>query len=94
VTCQQPTPVWSPKRLTDSPTATAPEPSPALTDPEYTVHDLAQRLQCSDRHIWRMLDRKLIPGVIRIGRLVRLHRPTVDAWIANGCKPCRTAGRE
>jgi len=78
--------------MTDSPNVTAPEPSPPPDDREYTVADLAQRLQCSDRHIWRMLDRKLIPGVIRIGRLVRLHRPTVDAWLANGGKSVRHLG--
>jgi excisionase family DNA binding protein len=77
--------------MADSSITAATEPPPA--DRDYTVPDLAKRLQCSDRHIWRMLDRKLIPGVIRIGRLVRLHRPTVDAWLANGGKPSRTAGK-
>jgi excisionase family DNA binding protein len=58
-------------------------------EPDYTVPDFAARRQCSERHIWRLIDAGKIPGVCRLGRLVRIHRATADAWFANGCKPVR-----
>ncbi len=60
----------------------ATSPSPAA---HYTVVDLAGLLQCSDRHVWRLIDAGRIPGVIRLGRIVRLHRATIDQWLAAGC---------
>jgi len=71
----------------------APELSTTPADQDYTVSDLAHRMQCSDRHIWRLIDGKLIPGVYRIGRLVRLHRPTVDSWLASGAPSKWKIGR-
>jgi excisionase family DNA binding protein len=79
--------------MTASPTVTPAAPSSAPADPDYTVSDLAKRGQCSERHIWRLIDMGQIPGVYRLGRLVRIHRPTADAWFAQGCPPCRRAGR-
>jgi len=79
---------------------TAPE--PAAVPPQlpgnldlatYRVEDIAKGLQCSPRHVWRLVDRDLIPGKIRLGRLVRFSRRLVDEWIAGGCKPRRTVGR-
>jgi excisionase family DNA binding protein len=72
----------------------APAPSTAPAERDYTVNDLAGRTQSSARHIWRLIDAGRVPGVYRLGRLVRIHRATADAWLAGGCKPCRTAGRE
>jgi excisionase family DNA binding protein len=57
---------------------------PALDASTYTVPDLARLLQCSERHVWRMIDMGRIPGVMRIGRLVRIARTVADAWIADG----------
>jgi excisionase family DNA binding protein len=62
-------------------------------DQDYTVRDLAGRTQSSSRHIWRLIDKGLVPGVYRLGRLVRIHRATADAWLAAGCKSIRQAGR-
>jgi excisionase family DNA binding protein len=55
----------------------------------YTVPDLARLLHCNQRHVWRQLDMGRIPGVIRCGRLVRLSRRIIDAWLAGD----RTAGK-
>jgi excisionase family DNA binding protein len=66
----------------------------AVVQRDYTVADLATRLQCSERHLWRLIDRKAVPGVLRIGRLVRLHRATVDAWLAAGAPPQWRAARD
>lgn len=68
-------------------TSTVPSPSlqAALTVIEpatYTVPDLARLLNCSERHVWRQIDLRKIPGVIRCGRLVRLSRHVIDAWLA------------
>jgi excisionase family DNA binding protein len=77
--------------VSDTPTTTAPEP-PAEAD-TYTVDQFAGKTQSSSRHIWRLIDQGLIPGVIRLGRLVRIHKATADAWLAAGCPTKRKAGR-
>jgi excisionase family DNA binding protein len=79
--------------MSDAATPTALEPAqlPGNLDRQtYTVRNLATMLQCSDRHVWRLADQNLIPGKIRLGRLVRFSRRLVDEWIAGGCKPIRT----
>jgi excisionase family DNA binding protein len=69
-------------------TATAQEPSAAPAT--YTVPEIAQLIQSSERHVWRLADQGLIPGRIRgTGRLVRFSRIAVDAWLAGS----RKAGR-
>lgn len=52
----------------------------------YDVPDLATLLKCSERHVRRMIDAGTIPGVIRIGRLVRLHRGVIDDWLTSKAK--------
>jgi excisionase family DNA binding protein len=67
--------------MTEIRTGRAPELSAALA--AYTVPDIARLTQSSERHIWRLVDRDLIPGRIRgLGRLVRFSRSAVDAWLA------------
>jgi excisionase family DNA binding protein len=74
--------------------STAPPPSaPPAEAATYTVPDLACLLQCSERHIWRQLDMGRVPGLIRFGRLVRLSRRTIDAWLAAGCPADRRGAR-
>jgi excisionase family DNA binding protein len=51
----------------------------------YTVEQFAAALQCSPRHIWRQIDLGTVPGVLRIGRLVRIARSVADEWIRSGC---------
>ena len=67
----------------------APDPAPVDRASTYTVEQLAELLQCSARHIWRLSDQNKIPGKLRIGRLVRFSRPQVDAWLAGQAKPAR-----
>ncbi len=54
----------------------------ALESGTYDVPDLAALLKCSERHIRRMIDAREIPGMIRLGRLVRFHRGVIDEWLA------------
>jgi excisionase family DNA binding protein len=75
--------------MTDSPALTAPEPSAALLD----VRAVAQLLDCSPRHVYRMADAGHMPPPVRLGALVRWRRCDLDTWLASGCKPCRAAGR-
>jgi len=69
---------------------TASEPSAAqLLD----VEQVAAILNCSTRHVYRLHDSGRMPPAVRLGSLVRWRRSDLDAWLADGCKPCRTAGR-
>jgi excisionase family DNA binding protein len=58
----------------------------ALEGGTYDVPDLAALMKCSTRHIRRMIDAREIPGIIRLGRLVRFHRGIVDNWLAGKAK--------
>jgi excisionase family DNA binding protein len=67
--------------MIDSPSLTAPDPPTAPAT--YTVPDIAQLIQSSERHIWRLADQGKIPGRVKgLGRLVRFSRSAVDAWLA------------
>jgi excisionase family DNA binding protein len=61
------------------------DPSVMPTERDYTVSDLAKRTQSSTRHIWRLINARKVPGVYRLGRLVRIHRATADGWLSAGC---------
>lgn len=74
--------------MSDSATATVPEPTAAqLLD----VKAVAQLLDCSARHIYRLADSGDMPRPVRLGALVRWSRQSVLDWIAAGCP--RRAGR-
>ena len=36
----------------------------------YTVPQLAELAQCSERHLWRLIDRGKVPGVLKLGRVL------------------------
>jgi excisionase family DNA binding protein len=72
--------------MTDSPTATAPEPSVAqLLD----VQAVAHLLGCSSRHVYRLSDGGRMPSPVRLGALVRWPRHAIEEWIAAGCPVLR-----
>ena len=48
----------------------------------YTIEQLADILQCSIRHVYRLHSRRAIPGAVQCGHLLRWSRKIVDAWIA------------
>jgi excisionase family DNA binding protein len=58
-----------------------------------SVEQVAKLLSCSTRHVYRLADRGAMPPPVKVGALVRWRRQTIEEWITNGCKPCRTAGR-
>jgi len=55
------------------------------------VRAVAALLDCSPRHVYRLSDGGRMPAPVRIGALVRWRRQDLDAWLAAGCQPCRTA---
>jgi excisionase family DNA binding protein len=76
--------------MPDTLTTTVPEPSAAqLLD----VQAVAQLLNCSTRHVYRLADAGRMPAPVKLGALVRWRRQDLASWLAGGCRPCRTAGR-
>ncbi len=73
------------------PTVTLP-PDPAVLPALLDVRAVAQLLDCSPRHVYRLSDGGRMPSPLKIGALVRWRRQDIDVWLAGGCKPCRTAG--
>jgi excisionase family DNA binding protein len=57
------------------------------------VRAVAAWLDCSPRHVYRLADAGRMPAPVRLGALVRWRRQDLDAWLAGGCRPCRTTGR-
>ena len=52
----------------------------------YDVPGLAALLKCSERHVRNMADAGTIPGILRLGRLVRFHRGIVNDWLTEKAK--------
>lgn len=66
-------------------TTTTPAPTETrerLESATYTVAELSVLLDCSERHIHRLRDKKAIPGEIRVGRCVRFARRVIDGWLS------------
>ena len=58
------------------------------------VRAIAERCDCSPRHIYRLADSGRMPAPLRLGALVRWDLEEIDRWIADGCPSCRKgAGR-
>lgn len=49
------------------------------------VQSVADLLDCSPRHIFRLAERQQIPEPVRLGRMVRWRRGEIQRWIENGC---------
>ena len=54
-----------------------------------TVNDVAWLLNCSARTVYRLADSGRIPPPVRLGRLVRWSRRTLEVWLAEGCPACK-----
>lgn len=51
------------------------------------ISQVSQMLNCSKRHIYRMVDSGKMPRPVRLGSLVLWIRTKVEEWVENGCKP-------
>ena len=49
--------------------------------PTLDVYELAMRLGCTVRTVWRMEAKGLIPPARRVGRLVRWDREEIEDWL-------------
>lgn len=50
-----------------------------------STQDLADLMQCSDRHIANLRKEGRMPAPVRLGTLVRWPRKAIEDWIAAGC---------
>ena len=48
-----------------------------------TVPEAAQYLGIRNTKAYEMAARGEMPGLVRIGRLVKVHKPTLDRWLEN-----------
>jgi len=55
-----------------------------------TIQIVEERLMLSTKTIRRWVDAGRIPGVVRLGRLVRFNMQILDQWIAAGCPTAAT----
>lgn len=55
-----------------------------LDDPALTVDQLAKLLQLNRNTVYNLVKAGEIPGATRFGRVIRVHGPTVVAWLAKG----------
>ena len=49
------------------------------------VDDVAANLGCSPKTVRRLADAGKIPGLVRLGRLVKFDLHVIDQWIEQGC---------
>jgi len=54
------------------------------------VSDVAERMNLSTRAIWNYRDMGFMPTAVKVGGAVRWREKDIDAWIAGGCRDCRT----
>ena len=50
---------------------------------------VAEILDCSTRHVYRLADRGQMPRPIKLGKLVRWSASGIQEWIDQGCPFCR-----
>lgn len=68
-------------------------PRPVCSSPHLdaliSIQDVAHMLNCSSRHVYRLVDTRRIPQPIKLGVLLRWIKSDFDRWIAAGCPDCR-----
>lgn len=57
------------------------------------VRAVAEMLDCSARHVYRLADAGRLPRPIKLGALVRWRRAELEAWIDAGCPSQQPGGR-
>lgn len=63
--------------------------SAALLD----VNQVAELLNCSTRHVYRLSDGGRMPKPIKLGALVRWSKVAIDEWLSAGCPRCPNRGK-
>ncbi len=52
-----------------------------------STRQLADRFDCSIRHIQRLNDSGKLPRPLKLGNLIRWRRSEIENWIDGGCQP-------
>lgn len=52
--------------------------------PTLTVDEAAALLRVDRKTLYEAVRRKQIPGVVRIGRVIRISRVAFESWLASG----------
>jgi excisionase family DNA binding protein len=71
----------------------APTSKPAILPALLDVRAVAQLLNCSQRHVYRLADAERIPRPVKLGALVRWDRVDIEDWIAEGCPSCDSSNQ-
>ncbi len=58
------------------------------------VQAVADLLNCSSRHIYRLADMGRMPRPVKLGALIRWSRTAIMDWIDQGCPNSRGGGRD
>jgi excisionase family DNA binding protein len=74
---------------TDRLMMTGQEAAPVVNAALISIHDVANMLDCSPRHVYRLVDTRRIPQPIKLGALLRWVKSDFERWIAAGCPNCR-----
>ncbi len=75
--------------LEDRSAMTGQEAAPVVTAALYTIDDIAGILNCSIRHVRRMVDSQRIPQPVKLGSLLRWLKTDIEQWMASGCPHCK-----
>ena len=79
--------------LEDRSAMTGQEAAPVATAALYSINDIAKLLNCSIRHVRRLVDTQRIPQPVKLGALVRWLKTDIEQWIAAGCPHCKKGNR-
>ncbi len=63
--------------------------APVVTAALYSIDDVAGILNCSIRHVRRLVDTQRIPHPVKLGALLRWVKTDIEQWIAAGCPHCK-----
>ncbi len=73
----------------DRPTTAGQEAAPVVNAALISIQDVATLLDCSRRHIYRLVDTRRIPQPVKLGAMLRWVKADFEQWIATGCPDCR-----
>ena len=59
----------------------------AIEPDTYTVEEVARKLQLSEHGVRNAIARNEVPGVVRIGRRIRISRRVFDRWLEEAATP-------
>ena len=65
------------------------EAAPVVNAALISIQDVATLLDCSTRHIYRLVDTRRIPQPVKLGAMLRWVKADFERWIAAGCPDCR-----